>query len=445
MPEHIEEITLKNGGHMKIRKIKVSEIKPAPYNPRANLQPGDTEYEKLKNSITEFGYVEPLVWNRKTKTLISGHQRLKVLKAQGIKEIEVSVVNLSLKKEKLLNLALNKIRGDWDEDKLAQLLEELQSMPEAEFGLTGFDAPEVSKILDDFHKPEDEDDFDFQGAVDSIKKPVTKEGDLIQLGPHRILCGDSSNPEHIKVLLGKEKINLLNCDPPYNVSYYGGNRPHAHARPKKHKLWDRIYSDNFSQEEYEQWLKKIFTNINLYFDKGAPIYVWNGHRQFGPMYLILTELGFHVSCVITWAKERFAIGFGDYNQATEFCLYGWKEDNGGHVWYGPTNESTLWEVHRDPTKTYLHPTQKPIALAQRAIRNSSKRGDLVLDAFLGSGSTLIAAESLGRRCFGIEIDCRYVDCICRRYLAYVSDKTRISPEIRRKYSKGGNDVKVNKG
>jgi len=418
---------------MNIKKINVSEINPAPYNPRINLKPGDPDYEKLKQSIVTFGYVEPLVWNERTKTLISGHQRLKILKEQGVNEVEVSVVDLPLAKEKTLNIALNKIEGMWDEDKLANLLSELSEMPEFDVGLTGFDAPEISELLDNHSEPKEDDNFDFDACVESIKEPVTKAGDLIQLGLHRILCGDAGNPEHIKLLLSNEKIDLLHTDPPYNVNYYGGNRPQANARPKKHKLWDKIYSDNLNQAEYEQWLKDIFTNINPYFAKGAPVYIWNGHRQFGPMYLMLTELGFHVSCVITWAKERFAIGYGDYNQQTEFCLYGWKEDNGSHIWHGPNNESTLWEVHRDLTRDYIHPTQKPIALAQRAMKNSSKRKDLVLDCFLGSGSTLIAAESLERRCCGLEIDPRYCDAIVRRYIAFVG-KENVVENLKAKYT-----------
>ena len=143
------------------------------------------------------------------------------------------------------------------------------------------------------------------------------------------------------------------------------------------------------------------------------------------MHALLTSAGAHVSCVIVWAKESFAIGYGDYSQQTEFCLYGWRsrqERNGksaAHHWYGPSNESTLWQIHRDRTRDYRHPTQKPLALAERALCNSSRRGECVLDLFLGSGSTLIAAERLERRCCGIEIDPHYCDAIVRRYLAYV--------------------------
>jgi len=418
---------------MEIKRIPITSINPAPYNPRVNLQPDDPEYQKLEKSITTFGFVEPLVWNKRTKTLISGHQRLKVLIAQGQKEVEVSVVDLPLPKEKALNIALNKIEGRWDDDKLAGLLSELSRIHEFDVSLTGFEIPDISQLLDNNNQPKD-DNFDFDACLESIKEPVTKPEDIIELGPHRILCGDAGDPKHIKLLLGSNKANLLHTDPPYNVNYYGGSRPKADSRPKKHKLWRKIYADNFSQEEYEKWLKNILANISPYFAEGAPIYIWNGHRQFGPMYLMLVGLGFHISCVITWAKERFAIGFGDYNQQTEFCLYGWKKDNGSHIWFGPNNESTLWEVHRDPTSTYIHPTQKPIALAQRAIRNSSKRGDLVLDCFLGSGSTLVAAESLERRCFGLEIDPRYCDAIAHRYIAYAG-KEKVSKELLQKYLK----------
>jgi len=418
---------------MLIRKIPVSEIHPAPYNPRVDLQPGDPDYEKLRKSIATFGYVEPLVWNERTKTLMSGHQRLKILIEQGVTEVEVSVVNFSIEQEKACNLALNKISGRWDEDKLAALLEELQKMPDFDIGLTGFDLPEISEILDRAEEAK-EDGFDLDKELDNTGKAVTQKGDLIVLGRHRLLCEDSSNPEDIKRLIGDAKVNLIFSDPPYNVNYYGGNRPVANVRPKKSRNWERIYNDNLSQPEYEEWLKSILKNITPYLAPGAPSYLWNGHAQFGPMHSMLTELGFHVSCIITWAKESFSIGYGDYNNQTEFCLYAWREGNGAHTWYGPTNESTLWQIKRDHTAGYSHPTQKPVALAHRAIRNSSKRGDTVLDMFLGSGTTLIAAEALNRACLGMEIDPCYCDAIVRRYIAYVG-KDNVPEELLKKYTK----------
>ncbi len=404
---------------MEIRRVAISELNPAVYNPRVDLQPGDPDYEKLKKSISTFGLVEPLIWNKRTGNLVGGHQRLKILIAGGAEEVEASIVDLSPEMEKALNIALNKIGGDWDEEKLSALLDEMQKIPDFDVGITGFESAEISELLDKFTETPEDDEFDFDAEVDTTKEPVTKRGDLIELGQHRILCGDSSSPEDIKRLLGDEKVNLIHTDPPYNVNYYGGNRPVPNVRPKKSRNWERIYSDNLSQEEYEGWLKKIFANISPFLKEGAPFYIWNGHRQFGPMHTMLEGLGYHVACVLTWAKPNFAISYADYNQQTEFCLYGWKKDNGAHIWHGPTNETTLWEIKRDATKEYIHPTQKPIALAQRSIRNSSQRGDITLDLFLGSGSTLIAAESLSRRCFGLEIDSRYCDGIVRRYIAFV--------------------------
>ncbi len=417
---------------MKIEKIKISQINPAPYNPRKDLRPGDPTYEKLKESMNTFGYVDPIIWNSRTGSLVGGHQRLKILIAEGATEVEASVVDLPLEMEKALNLALNKVQGDWDKDKLAELLDEMIKLPDFDMGLTGFDMPEISTILDDYHESQKDD---IVPNPETIANPITQKGDLIILGQHRLLCGDSSNPDDIKKLIEDKKVNLVFSDPPYNVDYYGGNRPTPEAaRPKPSRDWNKIYNDNLTQDEYETWLKQIFANIMPYLAEGTPFYIWNGHRQFGPMYQILAGLGAHISCVITWAKESFAIGYGDYNQQTEFCLYGWKENNGAHNWYGPTNESTLWQVDREITSSYEHPTQKPIILAERAMKNSSKRGDIVLDMFLGSGTTLIAAEGLERACYGMEIEPSYCDVIVKRYIA-VADINKVSEEIRTRYVK----------
>jgi len=417
---------------MNIQKVSVSKINPAAYNPRVDLKPGDKDYEKLKDSITTFGYVEPLVWNSKTGNLVGGHQRLKILIEQGFVEVEVSVVDLSPEKEKALNLALNRIQGDWDNQKLATLLEELTQNSEVDIKTTGFDLPEISEILDSVQEAI-EDDFNLDEELANTGVPVTQKGDLIQLGNHRLLCGDSFNPEDVARLIGDNKINLIFSDPPYNVDYCVGNRPvPKNAKPRASQNWERICNDNLTQEEYEKWLRQIFVNVSVYLAEGTPIYIWNGSRQFGPMYVMFTELGYHVSCVITWAKESFSLSYGDYNPQTEFCLYVWKEDNGAHKWHGPNNESTLWQIKRDSTASYNHPTQKPVALAHRAIRNSSKRGDIVLDMFLGSGTTLIAADGLERTCYGMEIDPGYCDAIIRRYIK-VKGEDAVSEELYKKY------------
>lgn len=415
---------------MKIQTVPIIEINPAVYNPRIDLQPGDSDYEKLKKSIDEFGYLEPLVWNQRTKTLISGHQRFKILLAHGVQEVEVSVVDLPIQKEKQLNLILNKVRGDWDEEKLADVLKELSAIPDFNIEETGFDLAEVSEIFDANCAVID-DDFDPDAEFASVEKPVTQFGELIELGKHRILCGDSANPEALKKLMAGCKVNLADFDMPYNVNYMGGDRPTADGRPKDSKEWERIYSDNMPQAEYESWMRKILENVKQYLHPGSAIYIWQGHRQFPPMYQILLELDFHISCVIAWVKESAAISYADYSFQSEQCLYGWL--NGApHYFAGSPGESNVWRVKREPTKSYEHPTQKPVALRQRSVRNSSKIGDIVLDTFLGSGSILLACEALNRRCFGIEIDPKYCDVVVRRYLKLVG-KEKASPELWARY------------
>ena len=418
---------------MDVELILLKDYKNAFYNPRKDLKPEDQEYKSLERSIDEFGFLEPLVVNKRTKHIISGHQRAKILRERGILGIEAVVVDFSLEKEKACNIALNKISGDWDEKKLSMLLEELGKIPDFDVTLTGFNPPEMSHLMDTF-KEALGDTFDFQGAVDAIEQPITAKGDIIELGNHRILCGDSSGPENLKLLLADQQVNLLNTDFPYNVDYYGGNRPQANGRPKQSRQWERIYSDNMPQSEYEAWVRKVLEGVKEHLKPGAAAYIWQGHRQIPPTYQILLELGFHISSIVCWLKESAAISYGDYSFRTEHALYGWLE-GASHYFAGKPGECNVWEVKRDSTASYIHPTQKPVELAQRAIRNSSQRGDVVLDTFLGSGSTLIACESLGRRCFGLELDCKFVDALTRRYIAYVG-KDKVSQDVVKRYMGG---------
>jgi len=412
---------------MLIKSIPATKINPAPYNPRVDLKPGDPEYEKLKQSMATFGYVDPLIWNESSGNLVSGHQRFKVLVAEGCKTIQVSVVKLPPIKEKALNLAMNRISGRWDDDRLAQLIKELTETPDLNITLTGFDLPEVTALLDGLSTSA-EDSFNFEEDVASIGTPVTKPGDLLCLGRHRILCGDSADPESYRKLLGDAKVNVIHTDPPYNVDYNAGERP---AKGARHSNWTKIRHDNLKQPEYEAWLKSVFDCATPYLAAGAAYYIWNGYRQFGPMHRILSELNFNCACVITWAKPSFGLSYADYNPQTEFCLYGWKSKNGAHKWFGPTNETTLWEIGRDSASEYIHPTQKPTGLALRALRNSSVRGDIALDMFLGSGSTLMAAEMLGRTCYGLELEPKYCDAIAHRYLAFTGDTSKTLNKYRK--------------
>lgn len=412
---------------MEIRKISLVAAKLATYNPRVTLKPGDGEYEKLERSIKEFGLVEPLVWNKRTGNLVGGHQRFAVLQAQGATEVEVSVVDLPLEKEKTLNIALNKIQGAWDEEKLAGLLRELSEVPDVDISLTGFDQSEITGLFDEYLTPGL--DSTLEDGKLAGGPSITQKGDLIHLGPHRLLCGDSTSPEDLKRLLGDAKIKLLYTDAPYNCRYDAAQRPTQGGKDAK---WGAIQNDWLEQGEYELWLKKFFEGIKPFLGAGAPIYVWNGHRQFGAMHSILTGLGFHVSNVITWIKPCPAPGYGDYQMQSEFCLYSWLEDNGSHCWFGPPNETNVWEYGRDSVSELIHPTQKPVALAQRAIKNSSQRGDLIFDGFAGSGSAIMAAQSMERVCYAMELEPSYCDAIVRRYVKTFG-RSQISEEMINKY------------
>lgn len=417
---------------MQIQTVRAEEINPAVYNPRDNLKPGDPEYESLKKSILAYGCVQLLVWNIRTGTLVGGHQTFKVLLELGVKEVQVCVVDLPLYQEKALNIALNQISGGWDEAKLAAALEELSQVPNFDVSLTGFSMPEVSSLLDRYLEPS-EDNFDFDAALAAIKEPVTKEGDKIQLGSSWLLCGDSARFEDLDSLLQDEKIQLIYSDPPYSANYNPANRP---VKYRKGRITEVIQNDNLTQVEYEKLFKIVVNNIIPFLEGSASLYLWNGFRQFGPMIQILVGLGFHVSGVNVWVKPSICPSFADYNFQSEFCLYGWFKGNAAHRWFGSPGESNVWEVKRDSPNSLIHQNQKPIELAQRAIRNSSVRGDAILDMFMGSGGTLIAAESLGRRCFGIEIEPKYCDAIVRRYINFAG-VDKVSETLRKKYLNGG--------
>lgn len=362
---------------MKVETVPIEKIKFAPYNARKMRA---SEMKKLERSIQENNCYEPPIVNSQTWHVVGGNQRLRASIKLGYKEVDAVIVDLPLEKEKLLNLALNRIQGEWDFDKLPALIDELSRISDIDLSLSGFDFSEIDELLEDMREPKDPDDFDVGATLKSIKEPVTKRGDLIQLGPHRILCGDSSNPEDMKLLMGNEKAHIYNPDFPYNVNLGGGSKPNPNTRPKRSRKWPQIYSDDMPQAEYEEFMKGVLTLVKQYLKPGAAIYIWQGLRQFPPMYQILLDLDFHISCILVWLKESAVLTYSNYCYRTEQCLYGWL-NGASHYWAGKPCESNVWEVKRDPTKSYQHPTQKPVQLAQRALQNSSKLGDLVLDTF----------------------------------------------------------------
>ena len=240
---------------MNIQKIQVSKLIPATYNPRKDLKPNDEEYIKIKNSIENFGFVSPLVIN-KDMTVIGGHQRLKVLIELGYTEIECIIVDLDKTSEKALNIALNKIQGDWDEEKLENLLKELKT-ENFDLELTGFNSEEINDLLDDFFETT-EDEFDVDKAVEEIKTPISKKGDIWILGNHRLMCGDSTTAEDVNNLISGATMDLCITDPPYNVNYGSINES---GYGKQRENGNKILNDNMDDESFYLFLKSFYTQM----------------------------------------------------------------------------------------------------------------------------------------------------------------------------------------
>lgn len=399
---------------LNIRRIPISKIKAAAYNPRKNLKPGDPEYEKLVKSIDEFDCVEPLVWNRRTGNLVGGHQRLKALVARGDTDVACSVVDLPLEKEKALNIALNKISGYWDEKKLGTLLDELIRVPDFDVEVTGFDFPEASELIDRLllDTADEEDDFDVESEFEKITEPKTKPGELIELGPHRVLCGDCTDTTNIKRLMQNKKAQLIFTDPPYAVDYRGGRV----GKNWEHKLRQdgERYWDKMSVSCYQKLLTKSLGHAYQFSDEKAALYLWFASARIGTVINALSATKWEMRNLLVWVKSTFAGSlFAQYKHQYEPFFYCFKKGKSTR-WFGPKNESTVWRYDK-PHRNEGHPTIKPLPLAIRALRNSSSRGDIVLDLFLGSGTTLIAAERTGRVCFGTELEPRYCDLIRKRY------------------------------
>lgn len=392
---------------MDIQKIKIEKLQPAGYNPRKDLKPGDAEYEKLKRSLDEFGYVEPVIWNKTTGNVVGGHQRLKVMIATGINEVECVVVEMSEEKEKALNIALNKINGDWDNDKLTLLITDLQGS-DFDVSLTGFDPAEIDVLFKD--KLEDgvkDDDFDVDAELE--KPAVSKQGDLWLLGNHRVLCGDSTKEENYKILMDGKLANLVITDPPYNVNYQGSA--------------GTIKNDNLENDRFYEFLLAAFTNARNAMAKDASIYVFHADTEGLNFRKAFDAAGFYLSGTCIWKKQSLVLGRSPYQWQHEPVLFGWPKD-GKHLWYSDRKQSTIWEFDK-PKKNTDHPTMKPIPLIAYPVINSSLTNCIVLDMFGGSGSTLIACEQTNRICYTIELDEKYTDVIVKRYIEQVGSADNV--------------------
>ena len=389
-----------------VEDVPIDRLRPDPANPR---RIGESELDSLTRSLRQFGFVQPVLARRQDGSVIGGHQRLVAARRLGLTTIPVTWLDLSIEGARLLGLALNRISGTWDDQLLARLLADLGSLPEIDLSLSGFEDDEVRDLLrslDAREKREQIEIFDLDEALSAATRaPRTAPGELWALGEHRLLVGDATRPEDIERVLAGRRAGMVFTDPPYNVSLgdHGGQGRGARRR--------RIANDSLDPVAWETFVRAWVRTLLAVTD-GA-IYICMSSKELPLLSRVLADEGGHWSDTIIWAKDRFVLGRADYQRAYEPIWYGWRE-GAAHHWCGDRDQSDLWQIAR-PADSPLHPTMKPLPLMERAISNSSRAGDLVLDAFAGSGSTLVACERTGRLCAGIEIDPVYADVALARW------------------------------
>jgi len=409
----------KHEEQLAIEHVPIGDLRPHPFNPR---RISDAEMESLTRSIREFGLVDPIIARREDRTVIGGHQRLLAARRLGLDTVPVVFVDLSPEQSKLLNLALNRISGEWDQELLARLLADLHQAPDVDLSLSGFAEDEISKFLKSLDAREKRDrpeSFDLEATLEAARAdPGVERGDIWLLGDHRVMCGDATDSGDVSRLVGAQRASLAFTDPPYNVDYghHGGASRSGRRRT--------IANDALPPEEWEtfcrSWAKQLVDNVD-----GA-LYICMSTREWPLVTRVLEELGGHWSDTIIWAKDRFVLGRADYQRQYEPLWYGWRE-GASHHWCGDRDQGDVWTIPR-PAESELHPTMKPLPLVERAIENSSQPGDLVLDLFLGSGSTLIAAERTGRICYGMELDAHYCRIVIARWEAFSGLKAEKLPK-----------------
>jgi DNA modification methylase len=380
---------------MNIINKNINELIPYINNPR---KISEKAVDMVASSIKNFGFKNPIIID-KNNEIIAGHTRLKASQKLKLNEVPCIIVDdLTPAQIKAFRLADNKVAefSEWDLDILNIEIPTIDfDMKQFEFDITL--PAELNEGLTD----EDE--------IPEKVESVCKLGDLWQLGNHKLLCGDCTIQENYKLLFGEERADLYLSDPPYNVDYEGKT---------KEKL--KIQNDKMTNEHFLTFLTNVISNASNFSKKDAYYYIFHADLE-GENFRIATRLGFgKVRQCLVWVKNSLVMGRQDYHCKHEPILCGWK-DGGFHNWYSDRKQTTVLEFER-PQKNIEHPTMKPINILEYLIKNSSKNNDLILDNFLGSGSTLIACEKTGRRCYGMELDEHYCDVIIKRWEDFTGNK-----------------------
>lgn len=396
---------------MNITDVKIEDISPYHDNPRVNTD----AINVVKKSLSEFGFQQPLVLD-KDNVIIVGHTRFAAAKELGFENVPCYVAdNLSEDKIKAYRIMDNK-SAEYASWNYGLLTKEITDLLENDYDLefTGFTDVELEDMgfdmnLESFvEEPQSDEDVIPEIAED--KAPISKMGDVWILGNHRLLCGDSTSIDDVEKLMNKERADMIFTDPPWNVNY---GEDTAGGKYKDRK----ILNDHMEKDEWADFVMGFCSCLKLASKGGCMTYLVMSAQEWAIVDKTLRDNGFHWSSTIIWAKDALVISRKDYHTQYEPIWYGWNADDSRLSPLLDRKQSDVWNVDR-PRVSKLHPTTKPVELVERAINNSSQRTNLVLDLFLGSGSTLIAAEKTGRRCFGMELDPKYADVIIERWQNY---------------------------
>lgn len=365
-------------------------------NPRNN----DGAVDAVAASINSFGFKVPIIID-KNNVVVCGHTRVKASKKLGMTEVPCIVADdLNEEQIKAFRLADNKVSelAEWDMDKLAEELKQID-MDMFQFGFEDLESSLERDVL--------EDEFDEEEELPV--NPYSKKGDIFILGKHRLMCGDSTIKEDVDKLTDGKLADMIFTDPPYNVDYEGGVDDNGSKM--------KIQNDKQSDADFKEFLQKAFDNMALHCKNGGSIYCCHADTEGLNFRTAFINAGFKLAECLIWVKNSLVLGRQDYHWRHEPILYGWKE-GAGHYFIDDRSQDTIWEYNK-PKVNDLHPTMKPLELVGRAIKNSSKKGELVLDLFGGSGSTMIASEQIDRSAMLMELDEKYVDVIVKRYLRFV--------------------------
>jgi len=386
---------------------RVGDLTPYARNSRTH---SDEQVAQIAASIKEFGWTNPILIDGE-KGIIAGHGRLKAAMRLGLEEIPaIELSHLTEIQKKALIIADNKLalNAGWDTELLSLELEELE-LEGLDLSLTGFGEEEISAL-----KPEvvNEGLTDEDAVPEPPPEPITKPGDIWILGKHRLMCGDSTSVDHLEKLCNGRQVDMWLTDPPYNVAYEG-----------KTKDALTIKNDSMSDDTFRQFLRDAYTAADAVMKSGAVFYIWFADVESYNFIGAVNDVGWKMSQILIWKKSSLILGRKDYHFKHEPCIYGWKE-GAAHLWAADRKQTTILEFDK-PSRNGEHPTMKPVALFEYQMLNNTKGGDIVLDSFGGSGTTLVAAEKNGRVAYLMELDPKYCDVIVKRWEEFTGQKARL--------------------